>query len=167
MTTVYIGLGSNIGDRLRFLTSAVDAISLIDGVEIKKCSSIYETKPVDYENQDDFLNCVIALKTTLSPYDLLADLQKIELDLQRKRTIRWGPRTIDIDILFVEGYMVESDILCLPHPRMLQRAFVLVPLCEIEPDLVISGKTVLKWLEAIDISGVIKWKQDFLLEKIE
>ncbi len=156
MNKVYLGLGSNIGDKIRFLKAAIDQLAALDGVTIDKISSYYETDPVGYEEQDVFVNCVVSINCDCEPYYLLRQLQKIETNLKRRRIIRWGPRTIDIDILFMDNHEVYDKLLTVPHPLMLERAFVLVPLCEIAPQLVIHEKAVVDWLEDVDTSGVRK-----------
>ena len=103
----------------------------IPGVKIRKISSLYETEPVGYDDQADFLNGCMAVSTYLEPFELLSKLQKIELDLDRVRTIKNGPRTIDLDLLLMSGVRLDTEELTIPHPRMYERAFVLVPLKEI------------------------------------
>ncbi|NMA01468.1 MAG: 2-amino-4-hydroxy-6-hydroxymethyldihydropteridine diphosphokinase [Clostridia bacterium] len=149
MKTVYLGLGSNINPREEYLSSALKALKDNPQIEITKKSSIYETAPIGYLEQDSFLNMVIKLETQLEPLNLLSFCQEVEENLHRKRTIHWGPRTIDIDILlyYVDNKLnnpliMSTEQLTLPHPRILERAFVLVPLYEIEPQLVIKGTTI-------------------------
>jgi 2-amino-4-hydroxy-6-hydroxymethyldihydropteridine diphosphokinase len=142
-TSVYLSLGSNVGDRLENLRKAM-ALLCGAGIALRCTSSIYETEPVDNTNQGWFLNCVAEVSTTLEPVALLHKLQQIEMELGRERTIPKGPRTLDIDILLYGDLVLHSDELRLPHPRMLQRRFVLQPLHEIAPTLVIpeAGKSV-------------------------
>ena len=123
-----IGLGTNIEPRLDYLTDAIQKIGELEGVvQIVSTSSIYETEPVGYTEQDSFLNGVIFIETVLEPYELLKVLQELELALGRVRLIRWGPRTIDLDILIYEGVQMDDEKLTLPHPRMHERAFVGLP----------------------------------------
>lgn len=125
---VAIGLGTNIEPRLDYLTDAIQKIGKLEGVvQIVSTSSIYETEPVGYTEQDSFLNGVIFIETVLEPYELLKVLQELELALGRVRLIRWGPRTIDLDILIYEGVQMDDGKLTLPHPRMHERAFVGLP----------------------------------------
>src|SRR5690606_2646857 len=124
-------IGSNIGDRLRHLQESVKALHSQEGIEVTAVSSIYETEPIGYIGQADFLNMAVELQTDLDPYALLNVCQQIEYDQGRKRLIRWGPRTIDLDILLYNNENIESENLIIPHPRMQERAFVLVPLFEI------------------------------------
>src|SRR5690625_358720 len=164
MNTAYIGLGSNIEPRKQYLDDAIDKLSKIDNINIGKISSIYETAPVGYTDQDYFLNMVIEIKTTLSNVDLLEVCQQIERQLGREKTFKNGPRTIDLDILFYNREYRHLETLILPHPRLQERAFVLVPLCEIAPDLVMpnSGKLVedlLNELPRKDVNEVVKWDE--------
>lgn len=127
----YIALGSNVGDREKQL---YDALSLLDqhpDIEVTRVSGIYETDPVGYTDQPAFLNMAAALRTTLEPLQLLYAMLEMEKLLGRKRDIRWGPRTIDLDMLLYEKVALETEELILPHPRMMERAFVLVPLRDV------------------------------------
>ncbi len=126
-----IGFGGNIGDRKETIREAIRAIEDNPAIEVVRISSLYETEPVGYDDQPDFLNGCMAVKTYLSPYELLHELQRIELDLHRERTIKNGPRTIDLDLLLMTGVRLDTKELTIPHPRMYERAFVLVPLREI------------------------------------
>ena len=129
MTEAYLSLGSNIGDRLQNLSRAV---SLLDrpeeGIHVLDVSPVYETDPVGYKDQDDFLNIVVRIETKLEPLALLAVCQRIESALHRVREIRWGPRTIDVDILTYGDLTMNTQRLTIPHPRMEERGFVQVPL---------------------------------------
>ncbi|HEX7055854.1 MAG TPA: 2-amino-4-hydroxy-6-hydroxymethyldihydropteridine diphosphokinase [Bacilli bacterium] len=129
--TAYISLGSNVGDRAQYLYAALRDLKASPGIRVEICSSVYETEPVGYTEQPDFLNMVAKLATTLAPLSLLDRLQRIESAHGRTRTIRWGPRSLDLDLLCYENERMDSPRLTLPHPRMLERAFVLVPLAEI------------------------------------
>lgn len=127
----YIGLGSNIDDRERYLMEAVRQLQEHPGVRVTGQSSLYETDPVGFTEQDPFLNMVIEISTSLHASSLFERMQAAELSLGRKREIRWGPRTIDLDLLLFDESMQNDPDLILPHPRMLERAFVLVPLLEV------------------------------------
>ncbi|MCQ9292212.1 2-amino-4-hydroxy-6-hydroxymethyldihydropteridine diphosphokinase [Staphylococcus hyicus] len=131
MIDVYLGLGSNIGDREQQLQSAVERLDQVTGIHVQHTSSMYETKPVGYVEQPDFLNVCLHIKTTLSPEALLHQCLRIEKELHRVREVRWGPRTIDIDVLLYGDEIIESEQLIVPHPRMTARAFVMIPLNEI------------------------------------
>lgn len=134
----YLGLGANIGNPAGQLAAAVSALAAADGVALRRVSSVYLTAPVGYADQPDFRNMVVAVDTALSPERLLEVTSGIESAMGRVRTIADGPRTIDIDILLCEGVTVQSARLQVPHPRMTQRQFVLVPLAEIAPDLPVA-----------------------------
>lgn len=131
MSKVYLGIGSNVGDREFYLNKAIELISNINTVEIESKSRIYETEPVGYLNQHRFLNVVIKISTDLEPKVLLDRFKYIERELKREKTIKWGPRTIDIDILLYDDINISTDKLSIPHERMFERAFVLVPLMDI------------------------------------
>ncbi len=130
---IYLSLGGNQGDSLEYLLQAVIALSE-KGITIKKLSSIYQTEPVGYIDQPDFLNMAVQGETQLEPIELLRCCQAVESELKRVRVQRWGPRTIDIDILFYGTEQIRQDELTVPHPRLRERAFVLVPLKEISPE---------------------------------
>lgn len=134
MATVYLSLGSNLGDREKNIASALEMLG--QEARILKVSSLYETEPVGYKEQPWFLNCVCAAETELTPQALLELAKTIERKLGRKLTHRFGLRTIDIDILFYDDLILDSPDLVIPHPRLTERAFVLVPLKEIAPNLV-------------------------------
>jgi 2-amino-4-hydroxy-6-hydroxymethyldihydropteridine diphosphokinase len=127
----YIALGSNIDNREMYLKQAIASLYHHADIEVKACSSIYETEPVGYVEQSPFLNMVIALQTKLPAMELLKVMKEIEQQLGRTRDVRWGPRTIDLDMLFYGKEEIESEELVIPHPRMYERAFVLTPLAEI------------------------------------
>lgn len=135
MNQAFIALGTNIEPREKYLNQALELLTKDREIVIVTQSSIYQTVPVGYTDQPDFLNMVIEIKTSYCAIDLLNTCQKIELDLGRKRTIRFGPRTIDLDILLYNQENRHSERLIIPHPRMHERAFVLTPLKEISPDL--------------------------------
>ena len=140
---VYIGLGSNLGDRERFLDEAVMRIKAVDGLEITAVSAIYSTRPHDMpEDSPPFLNQVVKAEYQYPPGELLHMLEKIERDLGRTEKGQKQPRTIDLDILLFGDQQVETDNLTIPHPRLLHRAFVLIPLLQIDSDIVhpASGK---------------------------
>lgn len=129
--TAYIGLGSNLGDRAENLRRAVGLLEQAEGVEVGALSSFYDTAPVGYADQPRFLNAAVEIWTVLSPDRLLAVCNGIEQALKRERILRWGPRTIDLDILLYGDRVVRQENLIIPHPRMHQREFVLLPLSEI------------------------------------
>ena len=128
---VYLSLGSNIGNRQKYIESAIELIGKTEGIEILKKSGLYETSPVGYVEQNLFLNTVIKIETDFSAREILKIINKIENELDRKREIRWGPRTIDIDILIFSDKKIDEMDLIIPHKEMLNRLFVMVPLIEI------------------------------------
>ncbi len=153
----YIGLGSNLGDRAVYLAAARRSLDDTPGILIARASSLYETEPVGYTDQDWFLNQVVAIATSLHPYQLLQVLQGIEQDLGRRRLIRWGPRVIDLDLLLYGDAILPDPDLTIPHPRIYERSFVLVPLCEIAPDHVHpDGQTTLQHLQALGTGQKIR-----------
>lgn len=147
----YIGLGSNLGDRRQYIYDAVESLHRHPVVTVERCSSLYETAPVGLTDQPYYLNMVVVARTKLNPLDLLELLLKIEQTLGRIRDIRWGPRTIDLDLLICGHIRMEDDRLELPHPRMRERAFVLIPLIEIwEQDEVPDHLSILQAYDLTD-----------------
>lgn len=130
-TRTFLSLGSNLGDRRALLREAVE--SLPDVVAV---SPVYETAPVGGPAQDNFLNLVVELRTALTPFQLLGLCHRIESSAERKREVRWGPRTLDIDIIWMDGVAMDDERLTIPHPRWKQRRFVLAPLHDLAPELV-------------------------------
>ncbi|MBI3945753.1 MAG: 2-amino-4-hydroxy-6-hydroxymethyldihydropteridine diphosphokinase [Armatimonadetes bacterium] len=138
MSGIYLGLGSNRGDRARFLCAALRLLRE-RGVRVCRASSLYETAPVGVAPQRAFLNAVVAVETSRAPDALLEALHAVERALGRRRTVRWGPRTIDLDLLLYGDRRLDDPGLRVPHPRMHERGFVLVPLLELHPDARIPG----------------------------
>jgi 2-amino-4-hydroxy-6-hydroxymethyldihydropteridine diphosphokinase len=132
--TAYIGIGSNMGDRQAYCEEAVRLISSFPKTSLVTVSSLYETAPLERADQEWFINCVAAVRTTLSPLELLHACQEVELSLGRKRSVRFGPRTIDLDILFYGDQIIHETDLTIPHSRAHERRFVLEPLAEIAPE---------------------------------
>ncbi len=155
-----VGLGSNVGDRLGHLRRAVEALGSLG--EVEAVSSLYETEPVGGPDQGPFLNAVVILDTALEPPELLAALHRIEADAGRVRDVRWGPRTLDLDLLVVEGRVVEDDDLRIPHPRAAERRFVLAPLVEVWPEAPVGrGTTAAEALGGLRGQRVFRWSGDW------
>ncbi len=147
----YIGLGSNLGDRQLYIYRGVESLHRHPLLTVERCSSLYETAPVGLTDQPYFLNMVVMVRTELNPLELLDLLLQVEQSLGRVRDIRWGPRTIDLDLLIYGNMSVQADRLELPHPRMRERAFVLIPLIEIwEQDEVPDHSSILQAYEYTD-----------------
>jgi len=156
MHKVYLSLGSNIGDSVNYLDKAVDILKNHELIHNIKVSSYYQTDPVGYLDQDVFVNIAVYLETELSPYELLKVCQEIEEALKRVRVVRWGPRTIDVDIILFDDVQMTDDKLTIPHPRMHERAFVLVPIAELDETLIVLNKSIKSLIELVDASGVRK-----------
>lgn len=161
MNNVYMSLGTNIGDREQNLKLAVRLLQDTENVSVCAVSSIYETAPVGYVDQPSFLNIALSIETTYSALDMLKICQTVENELGRVREVRWGPRIIDLDILLYNNDNIEVKDLIVPHPRMFERAFVLVPLLEIAKSSQTPHLEMAKsCLERMDLEaeGVTKWK---------
>lgn len=154
MNSAYLGLGSNIGDKAAMIAGAVARLEATDGIRVTARSSDYRTPPWGETDQDWFLNAAVGVETSLSPHALLDASLTIESALGRVRERRWGPRLIDIDVLYYAGAAVDDERLVLPHRFVRERAFVLVPLAEIAPDLVIGGESVREALARLDRTGI-------------
>ena len=145
MTEAALAFGSNLGDSRAMIERAIAALQAMPAISVEKVSSFYATPPWGVENQPDFVNACALIDTDYSPEDLLTACKDLEVALGREDAARWGPRLIDIDVLWMAGEVRETDRLRLPHPRMTARAFVLVPLSEIAPSLEVSGQSVADW----------------------
>lgn len=154
MPTAYLALGSNLADRRQLLADALVALAAHPQNRLTGISPVYETKAVGLTDQPDFLNCVLRLETDLSPHALLDLCLAIEQQLGRVRRERWGPRTVDLDVLLHGDTTLDDDRLTLPHPRMKERAFVLAPLADLAPDLLIDGETIRTHLARLGSAGV-------------
>ena len=161
---VVLALGSNLGDRLDILQGAVDALAALPAVTVTAVSPVYETAPVGGPAQPDYLNAVVLARTTLPPLDLLKQANEIEAAFDRARVIRWGPRTLDIDIITYEGVTSDDPRLTLPHPRAQERAFVLAPWLDADPaaELPDHGK-VAGLLDAAGDGGIRRAKEGLSL----
>ena len=154
----FIGLGSNLGERESMIRQALEAMSTLPDTELVRASSLYDTEPVGDAEQPNFLNAVAEIETDLPARQLLWNLLLIEKRLGRERTRRWGPRTIDLDLLLYGAETIEEDDLRVPHPELTRRAFVLVPLIELEPLLVHpgTGETMLTHLSKLGARPPVK-----------
>lgn len=152
---VALALGSNMGDSAAILQGAIDDLAAVDGLELLDVSPVYQTDPVGGPAQDRYLNAVVVGRTSLEALTLLAVAQRVESAWHRVRGVRWGPRTLDIDILALGGEQRDDAELTLPHPRAHERAFVLVPWGDVDPGAVIAGHgTVRDLLASVDAGGV-------------
>jgi 2-amino-4-hydroxy-6-hydroxymethyldihydropteridine diphosphokinase len=150
----WLGLGGNLGDPQKAMASALQAIAADPRNDVVAVSSVYRTPPWGKTDQPDVLNAVASVETGLSPRELLDLCLNAEKGLKRVRAERWGPRTIDIDLLLFDDRTIGEPGLVVPHPRMTQRAFVLLPLAEIAPELKIGAKTVAQFLATLDTKGI-------------
>lgn len=160
--TAYISAGSNKGDRKQILSSAVEKLTTINGVEVTGVSSLYETEPWGREDQPCFLNCVIEIRTKLEPVNLLDALTKMEYEFGRRlNSEKWSTRELDLDILIYDETIINSPDLVIPHKHLTERKFVLVPLVELCPELVLPGDgvTVTQALQACPDNGSVKLSQ--------
>ena len=154
----WLGLGSNLQQPVSQLKDALRRLGQLEGIEILEVSGFYRTPPWGDDQQDDFINAVVRIETDLGPVPLLHALQSIENEMGRQRSgRRWGPRLIDIDLLLYGDQQVQSEELELPHPRMHERAFVLIPLCEIDKTVTIPGYGGAELLlKQLDSSGIFR-----------
>ena len=152
--TAYIGLGGNVGDVFANMQSALNALNSHEKISVRSISNLYKTPPWGIEDQDWFLNACASIETGLSAQKLLRQCLETEKTLKRVRDVRWGPRTIDLDVLIFGEEVIEEDKLQIPHPRMHERAFVLRPMADIAPQLMLRDKTISQWLAEIDSSEI-------------
>jgi 2-amino-4-hydroxy-6-hydroxymethyldihydropteridine diphosphokinase len=151
-----IALGSNLGDKAANIAQAIERLTARGDVTLVSRSADYRTEPWGNTDQDWFVNACIGVATQLAPHALLARCLEVERELGRTRSTRWGPRVIDLDILVYRNETIATSGLTLPHPRIAERAFVLVPLAEIAPDLTIQGRRVGDLVGAVDTSGIVR-----------
>jgi 2-amino-4-hydroxy-6-hydroxymethyldihydropteridine diphosphokinase len=154
--TAYISVGSNLGRKLENCCKAIAVLTSSRNCRLIDQSPVYQTEPVDYQDQDWFVNCVVQIETILDPFSLLETLKSIERDAGRKTdTVRFGPRVIDLDIILYEAMVVRTNHLEIPHPRMHKRHFVLKPICDIDPDIIhpVFQRTMQSLLENLDTTG--------------
>ena len=167
MNVVYLSIGTNMGEREQNLKLAVKLLTETDGVTVEAVSSIYETAPIGFVDQASFLNIAVRLTTNLSSADMLKVCQGIEQEFGRVREYRWGPRIIDLDILLYNHENIETESLIVPHERMFERAFVLVPLVEISDQATEQLRSAHEALATMDIQkeGVVQWKKVVTVEE--
>lgn len=156
MTVAVLGVGGNLGDRRRELAAGIDQIAACPGVTLESISALYETAPWGKTDQPAFLNAAVRIATDLPPRPLLEAVLDAERRLGRTREERWGPRTVDIDILLYGSELVDEPGLRVPHPRLAERAFALAPLADVLPDARFNGKSAAEWLAAADQSGIVR-----------
>ena len=154
MSRVYLSLGSNMGDSFFYLLNAISKLDKLDMTKVTKVSKFYKTKAWGYKDQEDFINCCVELETKLLPYKLLFEISNIESKLQRVRELHWGPRTIDIDIIFYDDLRIESEKLTIPHKYYKQRNFVLVPLL----DIIWDKKQIIKYIDKKSFNDLEEYK---------
>lgn len=150
-----LGLGGNIGDPVAAMGLALRRLDARDDCRVTAVSRLYRTPPWGKTDQADFFNACAAIETTLPPLKLLETCLDIERDMKRVRNERWGPRTIDIDVLTYDGLEIDEQALTVPHPRMTERAFVLMPLADIAGDLKVKGRAVADWLASTSAEGIV------------
>jgi 2-amino-4-hydroxy-6-hydroxymethyldihydropteridine diphosphokinase len=160
MADVVLALGSNQGDSAAILQGAVNDLAQVDGLRLTQVSAVYETDPVGGPEQDRYLNAVVLGRTELAPAELLAATQAVEQRWHRVREVRWGPRTLDIDIIAIDDLVLDTDDLVLPHPRAQERGFVLVPWCEVDAGAVLTGfGAVAELVGQVGVTGVRRGDQ--------
>lgn len=152
----YVALGSNLGDRRAHFRAAWEGLEQAEGVDVLRRSPVYQTPPVGPGPQEDYWNAVVEVKSERSAEDLLALLQALETARHRERTVRWGPRTLDLDLLLYGEEERDDPALTLPHPRLCERAFVLRPLADLLPHRVLRGRTVEDWLARCSLAGIVE-----------
>lgn len=165
MTAAYVALGGNLGDPRRQVLDAVDALARLPGAQLLRRSHLYRTPPWGVREQPPFVNAAALLETSLEPHALLDELLAVERRAGRVRVERNGPRTLDLDLLHMEGVQLDDARLTLPHPRIAERAFVLLPLADLSPDLVLPGQgRVADLLAAVDADGCERLDEGRLAE---
>ncbi|HEX2841102.1 2-amino-4-hydroxy-6-hydroxymethyldihydropteridine diphosphokinase [Hyphomicrobium sp.] len=155
-----IGLGSNVGDKAANIARAVELLTAPGDIRLLRSSKLYRTAPWGVLDQDWFVNACIAIATALPPHELLARCLGVEDTMQRVRERRWGPRVIDLDVLVYRDVAMNEHDLILPHPRIQERGFVLVPMRDVAPDIKIAGEPVANWLARVDARDVVPFERE-------
>lgn len=156
MSKYYVSLGANLGDRENTLRRAVRMLAQTDGICVEAVSPLYETAPWGKTDQPPFINMAVTVETEMTGHELLKRCQDIERELGRIRHEKWGARTIDIDLVYSPDEVSRTNVLELPHPYLLARAFVLIPLRDIAPQLMIRGKNISRWIDALPDDGAVR-----------
>lgn len=156
MIISYISIGSNIGEKIQNINKAVEMLRNSDKIYHVEVSSYYETEPVGYLDQDYFVNIAVKIETDLEPLELLSVCQRVEQEMKRVRKIRWGPRIIDLDIIFYDDLKYEDENLVIPHPRCLERLFVLVPILELDDKLLSDGVSIADTVKSLGGKDMIR-----------
>ena len=156
MTTAVIGLGGNIGEPQAAMAAALDRLTRHPGIALEAVSALYRTPPWGNIDQPPFLNAAVRVQTALAARELLEACLTVERELGRERRERWGPRTIDLDILLFGDAEVDKPGLTIPHPRLAERAFALLPLADVAPDATIGGRPARDWLDAAGRDGIVR-----------
>lgn len=164
MTAAVLALGANLGDARAALQGAVDALAASDGITVRACSPVFETDPVGGPEQPVYVNAVVLVDTSLAPLELLGRAHAVEQQWHRTREVRWGPRTLDVDIIDVDGVVLDTERLTVPHPRAHLRGFVLVPWLAVDPDARLRGTAVRDLVASVDTAGVRALDPPLLLE---
>ncbi len=156
MTVAVLGLGGNIGDSRKTLAAALDLLARHPGIGVEAVSALYQTPPWGKTDQPPFLNAAVRIETSLTPRGLLDAVLSVERQLGRERSERWGPRTVDIDILVFGTEAIDEPGLHIPHPHLIERAFALAPLIDVMPDAELSGRPAADWLKDADRAGMAR-----------
>ena len=160
MSRAYLSIGSNLGDREAYLSSVITAIEATEHTQVEAVSSLYQTDPYGPVEQDDFLNAALRIETELAPLDLLDFTQSIEQAAHRERLVHWGPRTLDVDIVYYQGVELDTERLTLPHKEAHRRLFVLVPLAEVWQEERLKGQALESWINSLaDQQVITKYKE--------
>ncbi|MEO1205987.1 MAG: 2-amino-4-hydroxy-6-hydroxymethyldihydropteridine diphosphokinase [Pseudomonadota bacterium] len=149
-----IAVGSNIGDKASHIAKATRLLCETDDLQLVESSPVYKTPPWGITDQDWFANACFSVQTSLQPHDLLKRCLEVELQMGRERTVKWGPRVIDLDVLVYSGVCLSDDVLTVPHPHITERAFVLIPLMDVAPGLVLNGKPLAHWAAKVGREGI-------------